>query len=158
MKPERIHDQNTAKPELIHHKEWKRYRDDAEMDILVFRVPGGILHEMYANGDRCEYIFSPRPYVPGQLCDGTIDHCVFALFYDFCDIRDLDSADLYRRAYSDRLPESKEERVRTTRRAMAEGVAFPPVWNRQTFDGLLESLSEINNHSLASILEEAAGA
>ena len=145
------------RPGLIHHEEWKRPSDGAEMDILTFRVPGGILYEMYTNGDRCFLQFSSRPYVLGQSCDGTIEHCVFALLYDFCDTRGLDPADLYRRAYSDREPDSEEERARTTRRAMAEGVAFSPVWDGEAFDGLLESLSEINNHSLASVLEEEAG-
>ena len=72
------------KPELIEQENWERPSDNALMDIMVFRVPGGILYEMYTNGDRCFHQFSPRPYVLGQSCDGPINTCVFALFYDFC--------------------------------------------------------------------------
>ena len=39
---------------------------------------------------------------------------------------------------------------------MAEGVAFPMKWDKQAFDGLLESLAEINNHSLSQALIEQA--
>lgn len=145
------------KPELIHQEDWKRGADEALMDLIVFRVPGGILYEIYTNGDRCLHQFSPRPYVLGQPCDGTIEHCVFALFYDYCGAKGLDPAALYREAYSDCEPDSKGERDATTRRAMAEGVAFPLAWDNEAYRGLLESLTEINNHSLVSVLTERAG-
>jgi len=144
------------KPELIEQENWERPSDNALMDIMVFRVPGGILYEMYTNGDRCFHQFSPRPYVLGQSCDGTIDQCVFALFYDFCARRKRDPAALYRQAYADSEPATAKERADTLRQAMAEGVAFPMKWDKQAFDGLLESLAEINNHSLSQALIEQA--
>lgn len=144
-------------PVPIYQEDWRRPADGAHMDIMVLRVPGGILYEMYADGDRCFHQFSPRPYVPGQACDGTIEHCVFALFYDYCQARGLCPAALYRKAYPDTEPESPAEREATTRRAMAEGVSFPLDRDDEAFQGLLDSLTEINNHSLVSILIGEAG-
>lgn len=144
-------------PLLLSHEDWQRQSDGTRMDLMVFRVPSGILYEVYADGDRCFHQFSPRPYVLGQPCDGTIEACVFALFYDYCGAKGLDPAALYREAYSDCEPDSKGERDATTRRAMAEGVAFPLAWDDEAYRGLLESLTEINNHSLVSVLTERAG-
>ena len=53
-------------PNLIFHDSWNRPADNALMDAMVFAVPGGILSELYVDGDRCQMIFSARPYVPGQ--------------------------------------------------------------------------------------------
>ena len=144
------------KPEMIDHDDWTRDADGALMDVMVFRVPGGILYEMYTDGDRTFHQYSPRPYVLGQPCDGTIENCVFALFYDYCKVKGLDPAALYRQAYSDREPSSEAEREACIRRAMAEGVAFPLAWYDEAFKGLLDSLSEINHHSLVSILDQSA--
>ena len=142
------------KPEMIDHDDWTRDADGALMDVMVFRIPGGILYEMYTDGDRTFHQYSPRPYVLGQPCDGTIENCVFALFYDYCGAKGLDPTDLCRQAYPDRELPSAAEREACSRRAMAEGVAFPIAWDDQAFQGLLESLSEINDHSLNSVLIE----
>ena len=85
-------------PVLLHQQYWQRPGDGAHMDIMVLRVPSGILYEMYSNGDRCFHQFSPRPYVPGQACDGTIDSSVFALFYNYCRTKGLGPAALYSKA------------------------------------------------------------
>lgn len=145
------------KPVLLDEQDWIRKGDSAYMDSMLFRVPGGIIYEMYVNGDRCFHAFSQRPYVLGQACDGTIENCVFALFYDYCEAKGLHPAALYRDAYPEQEPNTESERRATTRLALAEGVCFPHLWDAKAFESLLESLREINNHSLASVLEEEAG-
>ena len=142
------------KPQLIEQQEWARERDGALIDVMVFRVPGGIIQEVYADGDRCEHVFSPRPYVLGQLADSTTETCIFALFYDYCTAQELDPAALYAQAYPGSEFPDADERRESTRQAMAEGVSFPLLWDEKAFAGLLDSLSEINNHSLASVLED----
>lgn len=144
------------KPEMIFHENWKRPADEALMDTMVFRVPGGIIYEMYTNGDRCFHAFSQRPYILGQACDGTIENCVVALFYDYCKAKGLNPAALYKDAYPEREPSSLDERNATTRLAMAEGVCFPLRWDQSAFNWLIVSLTEINNHALVAVLEEEA--
>ena len=144
-------------PERIFYEDWRRPGDNALMDTMIFRVPGGIILEMYANGDRCFHAFSQRPDGLGQACDGTIESCVLALFYDYCEAKGFHPAALYRDAYPERDQATVAERQATMRRAMAEGVCFPQVWDAEAFNGLIESLEEINFRSLASALEEEAG-
>ena len=45
------------KPELISEESWERPSDATITDVIVFRVLGGIVYEMYANGDRCFHQF-----------------------------------------------------------------------------------------------------
>lgn len=97
--------------------------------------------------------FSRRPYRLAQPCDGSIDSSVHALFYAFCQANNLDARTLYLEAY----PDTKKENVNyqeIIEFAEWQGVKYPKKWGEKEFDGLIESLTEINNHSLVGILEE----
>jgi len=135
---------------------WVRH-DGAKMKERVVKVKGGIRSKMFINGVKVIDTFSKRPYKLAQSCDGTIDDCVHALFIDFCHKLDLDAQELYYRAY----PESEkdncydlEAQINIITRANKEGVEYPEIWNEQAFKGLVESLTEINNHSLVGVIEE----
>ncbi len=94
-----------------------------------------------------------RPYVLGQACDGSISAPVMALYLDFCTRHDLDAQVLYAAAY----PEAElleEDAIDTF--AKWQGVTLPHTWTAACFSGLLESLTEINAHTLRSILNDAA--
>ena len=137
--------------------EWIRKADGAKMRIEVVRVEKGIRSLMFINGELTMDTFSKRPYTLGQSCDGTIDNCVHALFIDFCRQLDLDPEEIYYEAYPEAKKESSydlENQTNTTDKANKEGVEYPKVWNKQAYLGLLESLTEINNHSLVSVIED----
>lgn len=141
--------------ELIFEDRWSRPGDGASMKVQVHRLPGGILYEMYEGAQRVFLTFSPRPYTLGQSCDGTIDACVFALFFDFCRTFGLDPDTVYREAYPDAEPSDAMAQEEIIDRAKAEGVVFPEVWDVRSSQGLLDSLTEINNHSLVGVLTES---
>ena len=94
-----------------------------------------------------------RPYRLGGACDGSIDAPVMALFLDFCARHGLDAAVLYARAYPDDRP---LEQGASADFARWQGVLIPYAWTAACFAGLLESLTEINNHTLRGVLDEAA--
>ena len=145
------------KPKLIYHENWETAGKGTPMETMVFRIPGGILHEVFADGNRHTHLFSPRPYVPGQPNDGTIEDCVYALLFDYCEAKRIDPAALHTQAYNDPGPYHGEERARIIRRAMAEGVAFPETWDEDAFLGLVKSLREVGAAALAAVLAEGAG-
>ncbi len=94
-----------------------------------------------------------RPYALGQACDGSISAPVMALFLDFCTRHALDAQALYAGAY----PEAATlEGDAITAFAQWQGVTFPHTWTAACFSGLLESLTEINAHTLRGILDDAA--
>ena len=135
----------------LHSNKWLRESDGAKMEIVVSKTNGGIRSKMFINGKQVMDTFSKRPYQLGQACDGTIDDCVHALFIDFCADLNLKPRELYFQAY----PEAEKDGSYTPEiiselkiRANQEGVQYPTNWNKQAYLGLLESLGEINNHSL----------
>lgn len=94
-----------------------------------------------------------RPYRLGGACDGSIDAPVMALFLDFCTRHGLDADVLYTQAYPDDPPLTRDA---ITDFARWQGVLIPHTWTASCFAGLLGSLTEINNHTLRSVLDEAA--
>lgn len=98
--------------------------------------------------------FSPRPYQLAQACDGTIDTCVHALLMQFCEVHSISYTDLYKRAYPDEKQPTAEENEDTIAVAEWEGVQYPEAWGDEEFKGLLQSLHNVNNHSLAGELED----
>ena len=94
-----------------------------------------------------------RPYRLGGACDGSIDAPVMALFLDFCRRHGLDADVLYALAYRDDPPLAQDA---ITDSAHWQGVLIPHTWTAACFAGLLASLSEINNHTLRGVLDEAA--
>jgi len=95
--------------------------------------------------------FSPRPYQLGQACDGSITECALALFVSFCRERGFSPDELHRAAYpKEELPAWDD----VLSAADWQGVAYPKQWDEKAKSGLLESLHEINCHSLAAIVSE----
>jgi hypothetical protein len=95
---------------------------------------------------------SPRPYRLGQACDGSINDCALALFVRFCRDEGHSPDSLYRMAYTDeRENPGWSEAMRA---AEWQGVVYPKRWNAKAKAGLLESLHEINFHSLASVVSD----
>lgn len=93
-------------------------------------------------------VTSPRPYKPGQCCDGTIDTGVMALFIHFCERSGLCPDKIYSEAY----PGETLECELTKKNAEWEGVAYPNKWTRKYRTLLAKSLHAANNHSLANVL------
>lgn len=101
--------------------------------------------------DLSEAYVSPRPYKLGQSCDGSIDQAVHALFYRYCNQAGISAEALYKKAYPDEKPPNYENVIKA---AEWEGVEFPEKWGTKEFEGLIESLTEINNHSLVNVLDK----
>ncbi len=97
--------------------------------------------------------FSKRPYQLAQPCDASIDSCVLALYYKFCQAKRLSPYKLLSLAYPD---ENVEDYNFATIKKMADwqGVAYPVRWSKKAFEGLLESLTEINYHSLVNVMAD----
>jgi hypothetical protein len=96
---------------------------------------------------------SPRPYMPGQACDGSITSPVFHLYNQLCTHLELDPITLYNEAYDDHvftcdqlnenIAFAEWQEVETIRQADADTVAK-----------VIESIHEVNMHQLANLLEE----
>ena len=97
-------------------------------------------------------VFSPRPYKLGQPCDGSIDFCVLALLFDFCKKKGLNWKELYREAYPGENPDDDINENFVKEMAEWQGVEYPKIWNEKAFEGLIESLTEINYHSFVNVL------
>jgi hypothetical protein len=139
---------------LLRVEEWTR-RDGAHMKVEVVKIEKGIRQRMYVDGVRVMDTFSERPYKLGQACDGTIDICVHALYISYCRAKGLDPETIFTSAYkNEKYPPDLVER--TFKEAQREGVLYPKVWGTKEFEGLIESLTEINHHSLVGVLEEIA--
>ena len=149
---------------------------NAELDLYLWRCPygknelvfegyakceGGIKHFVLrydkvsfnkAKFDLLKYgIFSPRPYQLAQSCDGSITSCALGLFVRFCRDCGHDADALYRAAYPD---ERKNDWSITVATAEWQDVAYPSQWDEKAKAGLLESLHEVNYHSLAGEISD----
>lgn len=127
------------------------------------KTPGAVMHLVWRyacrpdpeqlRADALEHgVRSPRPYQPGQPCDGSIGACAHALFVHFCQARELNPAALYARAYPEREPPDFEP---MREEAEWEGVAYPKRWDAEATAKLAESLHAINAHALAEVVEDA---
>ena len=104
--------------------------------------------------DACDR-FSSRPYKLAQGCDGSIDDVVHALFYDYCKAEGIDPYALRSEAY----PNEKRNFDFKVIKSLAEwqGVEYPNEWGADEFSGLLVSLNQINNYSMANVLARRHG-
>lgn len=143
---------------LIAHDSWKRSSDGARLSKKIFKTAHGIRQVLFEDGISIMSTDSARPYKLGQSCDGTIDDCVHALFIKYCLSRGLDPAAIYGEAYGEREPGAvkiyREDIPVVLEAAEFQGVAYPLSWGPEEFAGLIESLTEINNHSLVQVVEE----
>jgi len=149
---------------------------DNRMDLLgrVYleafeKIPGGItflnnwitdtptgFREFFAElSQQKKKFLSPRPYRLGQACDGTITSSVLAAFKVACDALGFDADTLYKKAYPE--PDDPPP-VWADCRQDADwqgGVVWPGQWDATAINGLVESLTEINYHSLVTVFSEA---
>ena len=98
-------------------------------------------------------VTSPRPYKPGQACDGTIDTVVIALFIHFCERLKLNPSLIYAEAYPGETL-TPDDCALTKKNAEWEGIAYPIKWTDKNRKLLAQSLHNANNHSLANVLYE----
>lgn len=103
-----------------------------------------------------EGMFSPRPYKPGQACDGTISSTSTALFLAYCKHRKLNPLIIYRAAYPDERT-TKKDLTAMQEFADWQGVDYPEVWDSETCSLMMDSLHNANHHNLANQLEEDLG-
>lgn len=103
-----------------------------------------------------EGMFSPRPYQPGQTCDGTISSTSTALFLAYCKHRKMNPLFIYRAAYPDERT-TKKDLVVMQEFADWQGVGYPKVWDSETFSLMIDSLHNANHHNLANQLQEELG-
>jgi hypothetical protein len=130
--------------------------------ICKKKVKGGIRYLVYwykeldvkkIKSDIVKYgTFSPRPYKLAQPCDGSIDQTAFALFINFCRAKNINPEEFYQKTYQDEGHKEIDCDF-ILRLADWEGVEYPELWDKKAYEGMLESLTEINYHSLVGALE-----
>ena len=131
------------------------------------RTTGGLRHQVMRWHERPRMteiraecigtgIFTKRPYVLGQACDGSIGAPVMALYADFCRARELDPVKLLQLAYDDELDCTLESFAVTRSLADWQGTTFPKRWDSRAIAGLLTSLHAINYHQLTELVEKHA--
>lgn len=99
---------------------------------------------------------SPRPYMPGQVCDGSITSPVFHLFNQLCIHLGLDPIELYNEAYEDHVFTHDQLKENITF-AEWQGVTQIDVFDAAIIAKVIESIVEVNMHQLANLLEERIG-
>jgi hypothetical protein len=144
-----------SKSKRISREDWRRPIDDAPMTLIVSKRKRGVIQRMYLHGELIQETFSKRPYRLGQASDGTIDACVYGLLILYCRDCHLDLQELVATAYPDRESFPWNEQEAILERALAQGIVIPKQWDSKAFTGLLDSLTEINNHALVALLTEA---
>lgn len=131
---------------------------------VFLKVKKGVKHtvirnkKLFTEKDILKYLemqtyISKRPYKLAQSCDGSIGSPVMSLFFDYCKKNALNPSELYSKAYPNETL-SKEDIEETFKLGIWQGVEFPNEWREKEFKGLLQSLTNINNHSLVGVLSE----
>lgn len=113
-----------------------------------FPLKSTIFRDTYAM--KCK---SPRPYKPGQPCDGSITAPALHLYNQLCTVIGIDPVAIYNEAYEDHIF-TGQQLAETIRFAEWQGVEVIYQWNQQVIEDVLESLHEVNMHQLANVLEE----
>lgn len=143
---------------------WLGRRPDGSLLLEGFLKEGETLKHLVSTVDDTKLVTAvdlmrrygrviSRPYLLGGACDGSISAPVFALYLDFCAKHRLDAQALYTAAYPE---DGVLEPESITTFARWQGVQIPHTWTAACFAGLLESLTEVNNHTLRGVLREAA--
>lgn len=97
---------------------------------------------------------SKRPYKARQPCDGSIDSPTFHLYFQLCKAFSLDPVTIYLEAYDDDRTFNHDTVVAITDFAEWQGVEIIKEWDSYNILRVLDSLTEINNHQLRSVLED----
>ncbi|MBO3462854.1 hypothetical protein G7B40_031495 [Aetokthonos hydrillicola Thurmond2011] len=140
---------------LISTEQWNRPGDNSPMTSKVWKSDGGVIYDMFLKDELIQSTFSPRPYKLGQACDGTIDTCTIALLISYCRDKKIDLQALLNLCYpNDNWSYfTKDYQNNKLTLAHEEGLNIPLNWNSTAFDGLSDSLTEINWHSAVGALE-----
>jgi hypothetical protein len=145
------------------HDLWLGRFDDGELLLDGYvKVQGGLKHFVGRPPDTSlmtalhltltHGFFSGRPYRLADRCDGSINAPVLALYLDFCARHELDAQALHAKAYpGERALEEKA----IAAFAHWQGVLIPHTWTAACFQGLLESLTQINHLTLGGVLADA---
>ncbi|MBO3461363.1 hypothetical protein G7B40_038645 [Aetokthonos hydrillicola Thurmond2011] len=144
---------------LLSLEEFNEYANNASMRIETWKTEYGILQKMFLAGQLLQKTPSPRPFQLGQVCDGTTNTCVIALFILYCRASKLDPQDIMETAYpvNDWSHFTAEYQQKQITAAQMEGIEVPKSWKSpRELDRLCVSLREINLHQLANILEKSA--
>jgi hypothetical protein len=167
-----LYNPKTTVTTCTHNVQYWIAHDDNRQEWLaevIVRRPKGILYLVHRyRGDRparrvlyrdaCRHgHFSSRPYQLAQACDGSIGSCVLALFIAFCEARQFDPISLLQRAYPEEPSYTEQDFIEIRRQADWQHTAYPARWDRPAIGGLLESLHEINYHSLAGVVDDLLG-
>lgn len=129
------------------------------------RAAGGVYHEVqcwksfkpYLLPDielscRQHGIYSPRPYRPGQRCDGSITTPVLYLFDHFLRQHGLDPLDSYHKAFEKDRLYTAQEWQQMLAFAQWQGVAAPRQWDTGNYPLFIESLTQANQSGLVDLL------
>ncbi|MDP3071121.1 MAG: hypothetical protein Q8N18_12595 [Opitutaceae bacterium] len=128
------------------------------LNAWVPATPAGVERFFRWLTERKKEFVSPRPYRLGQACDGTIGSAVLHAYYVACSALGLDADRLYKRAYPERTDNPPDWHGCQHHAEWQGGVVWPDCWDAAAIDGLAESLTAINYHSLRSEFEDATGA
>jgi hypothetical protein len=96
---------------------------------------------------------SPRPYRPGQACDGSITAPVYHLYSQLCQLLGVDPIAIYQEAYDDHIL-TQDQLASILEFAEWQGVEVICEWTQEKIGLVLESIHEANMHQLANVLEE----
>lgn len=98
---------------------------------------------------------SKRPYKAGQSCDGSICSPTFHLYSQLCKAFYLDPIECYNLAYDDdEHLLTQDDLASMIDFAEWQGVEVIKDWSNKNVFRVLDSLTEVNNHQLRSILED----
>lgn len=142
------------------------YREEGDYYVAecFIHEPPFILHRVCSYKDmptiadivdeaRRNHFKSRRPYKAGQACDGSISSPVFHLYNQLCNHFGLDPIIVHGVAYSD-VELTASNLAEMIKLAEWQGVEEITNWNEATIELVLDSLTEINHHSLRNELEE----
>lgn len=144
-----------SKSKIIQCIQWRRLIDGVPMMLTVRKVKNGIIQRMYLDHQLIQKTFSKRPYRLGQVCDGTIQDCVYGLLILYCRAHPIDLEQLLAQAYPDQPPFTEKYQKATLQCALEQGIVIPDQWDDMALNGLIDSLTEINCHTLADRLISA---
>lgn len=96
---------------------------------------------------------SPRPYMAGQACDGSISTPVFHLYNQLCSMLVIDPIVIYNKAYDDHIFTQSQLDL-LVEFAEWQGVEIITDWSKEKIQQVIDSIHEVNMHQLANLLSE----
>lgn len=96
---------------------------------------------------------SPRPYMAGQACDGSISSPVFHIYNQLCTMLGIDPIITYNKAYDDHIFTQSQLDVLVDF-ANWQGVEIIHNWSEEKILQVITSIHEVNMHQLANTISE----